>query len=76
VSAPQSRSIASSLPETMRCTSLLMSTALTAPLWPVNGLPTGLPVSASGAWVVRGERGEQWPAPPAQFAQRYQGPVK
>jgi len=30
---------------------------------------------AEGAWIVKGERGEQWPVPPAQFARRYQGPV-
>ena len=34
------------------------------------------PVTApEGAWVVKGDRGEQWAVPPAQFAQRYQGPV-
>ncbi|HME49625.1 hypothetical protein [Mycobacterium sp.] len=34
------------------------------------------PVTApEGAWIVKGDRGEQWPVPPAQFAQRYQGSV-
>jgi hypothetical protein len=34
------------------------------------------PVTAvDGAWIVKGERGEQWPVPAAEFAQRYEGPV-
>jgi hypothetical protein len=34
------------------------------------------PVTAGdGDWVVRGERGEQWPVPAGDFASRYEGPV-
>ncbi|MHC9291255.1 RyR domain-containing protein [Mycobacterium sp. LTG2003] len=29
----------------------------------------------SGDWVVKGERGEQWPVPPDDFAKNYRGPI-
>jgi hypothetical protein len=35
----------------------------------------GTVTAGEGAWMVKGERGEQWPVPAAQFAQRYHGPV-
>ena len=31
--------------------------------------------AAEGDWVVRGERGDQWPVPADDFARRYEGPV-
>ncbi len=36
----------------------------------------GRVTAAEGGWIVKGDRGEQWPVPPAQFAQRYEGPVE
>jgi hypothetical protein len=35
----------------------------------------GSATAGDGAWIVKGEAGEQWPVPAAEFAQRYQGPV-
>jgi hypothetical protein len=43
----QSRSILSSLPETMRVPSGLKATLLTEPSWPWSGAPTAWPFSAS-----------------------------
>jgi hypothetical protein len=31
--------------------------------------------AADGDWVIQGDRGEQWPAPPNEFRRRYRGPV-
>ena len=28
-----------------------------------------------GDYVIQGDRGEQWPAPPDEFRRRYRGPV-
>ncbi|MDT7765706.1 MAG: hypothetical protein QOC63_5126 [Mycobacterium sp.] len=36
----------------------------------------GTTVAAQGAWIVRGERGEQWPVSAEEFARRYEGPVE
>ena len=47
VAASHSRSVLSSLPETMRCPSGLNATPVTASVWPVSGAPTGWPVPAS-----------------------------
>jgi hypothetical protein len=35
----------------------------------------GPATAGDGAWVLRGERGEQWPVSSEEFALRYQGPV-
>jgi hypothetical protein len=35
----------------------------------------GSAIAGDGAWIVKGDAGEQWPVPAAEFAQRYQGPV-
>lgn len=36
----------------------------------------GTAAADTGAWIVRGERGEQWPVSADQFRRRYQGPVE
>jgi hypothetical protein len=36
----------------------------------------GPATAGEGAWVVKGERGEQWPVSAEEFARRYQGPVE
>ena len=31
--------------------------------------------AADGEWIVKGDRGEQWPVPAARFAQRHERPM-
>ncbi len=52
VSASHSRTVLSSLPETMRLPSGLNATLVTASVWPVSGWPIGWPVSASHTRTV------------------------
>lgn len=35
----------------------------------------GTATAGVGAWIVRGQRGEQWPVSAEEFARRYEGPV-
>lgn len=36
----------------------------------------GPAVAAAGAWIVRGDRNEQWPVPGEEFRHRYEGPLE
>ncbi|HEX3545781.1 MAG TPA: RyR domain-containing protein [Mycobacterium sp.] len=36
----------------------------------------GTAAAESGGWIVRGERGEQWPVSADEFRRRYEGPVE
>ena len=75
VSASHSRTVLSSLPETMRVPSGLNATLATAPVWPVSGAPIGWPVSASHSRTVLSALPETMRVPSGLNATLHTAPV-